>query len=90
MEQYLPSDEIRALEAFARAGGMSEITMIRSAAAVCFEYIRDHYAPCRILILCGKGNNGADGLRLAALLSDTYEVCVYQPILGSPESHCAL
>lgn len=90
MEQYLPSDEIRALEAFAMAGGMSEITMIRSAAAVCFDYIKDHYDPKRILILCGKGNNGADGLRLATLLSDICEVSVYQPILGNPESNCAL
>ena len=89
MEQYLPSDEIRALEAFAKAGGMSEITMIRNAAGACFEYIKNHYQPCHVLILCGKGNNGADGLCLAALLSKSYRVTVYQPILGNPESPCA-
>ncbi len=90
MEQYLPSDELRALEAFAEAGGMSSHTMIRNAAGVCAEYIKGRYTPCRLLILCGKGNNSADGLVLAALLCDRFSVTVYQPILGSPGTPCAV
>lgn len=90
MELYLPSDELRAIEAFAEAGGMSSLQMIKQAATVCYDYIKAHYTPCKILILCGRGNNGADGLMLASLLSKSYTVTVYQPTLGAPESPCAV
>lgn len=90
MELYLPSDELRALEAFAEAGGMSSLQMIKQAATVCYDYIKAHYTPCRILILCGRGNNGADGLMLASLLSESYTVTVYQPTLGAPSTPCAI
>ena len=90
MELYLPSDEIRALEAFAKAGGIDDLTMIRNAAAACAKYIKGRYVPCRVLILCGRGNNSADGLVLASLLCDSFSVTVYQPILGTPGSPCAL
>ncbi len=89
MEIFLPSDELRALEAFAEAGGMSQMKMIRTAAKVSADYIRAHYAPCRVLVLCGTGNNSADGMIVASLLSGDYTVSVYQPTLARHESYAA-
>ena len=60
-----------------------------NAANACAEYIKGRYVPCKVLILCGKGNNSADGLVLASLISDRFAVTVYQPILGKPGSPCA-
>ena len=89
MEIFLPCSEIRACEAFARTSGMSDLKMIKLAATAAADYVSSRYAPCKILFLCGSGNNGADGLLMASLLADRYDVTVYQPILGAPESPCA-
>ncbi len=89
MEIFLPSDELRALEAFAEAGGMSQMKMIRTAGKVAADYIRAHYAHCRVLVLCGTGNNSADGMIVASLLSGDYTVSVYQPTLARPDSYAA-
>ena len=89
MEIFLPSDELRALEAFAEAGGMSQMKMIRTAGKVAAEYIRTHYAPCRVLVLCGTGNNCADGMIVASILCGDYTVSVYQPTLARPDSYAA-
>lgn len=86
MEIFLPCSEIRACEAFARTSGLSDLKMIKLAATAAANYIKGRYIPSKILVLCGGGNNGADGLLLASLLAGQYDVTVYQPLLGSPDS----
>lgn len=41
----------------------------RAARALC-DWLLDHYTRRRVVVLAGPGNNGADGLALAALLID--------------------
>jgi len=60
--------------------GLSEDILMEHAADSMFGYIQ---ANCvsneNILIVCGSGNNGADGIALARLLYGKYDVNIYLP-----------
>lgn len=51
-----------------KIGIMSVVLMERAALAVADEIIREEREPGRILVICGTGNNGGDGLAVARLL----------------------
>ena len=54
---------------------LSEEVMMEHAAMAIERLIRERIKPgSSVLILCGSGNNGADGLALARLLHTTYRV----------------
>jgi hydroxyethylthiazole kinase-like uncharacterized protein yjeF len=66
----------RAVEKFA----LSEEIMMEHAAMALERTIRDRFAfGSSILIVCGSGNNGADGLALARLLYEDYDVILHLP-----------
>jgi NAD(P)H-hydrate epimerase len=51
--------------------GIPGIVLMESAASRCVEFLAERYAPLskeRIVIVCGKGNNGGDGLAIARQL----------------------
>jgi len=56
------------------------------AAIACERTIRERFVlGSSILIVCGSGNNGADGLALARLLDESYDVIVHIPFgVSSP------
>lgn len=61
----------RAVELFA----LSETIMMEHAASSMADYIVTHFPPnASVLIVCGKGNNGADGRILARQLEGDYRV----------------
>lgn len=64
--------QIRAWDAFTiREEPISSLNLMERAAAACTEWIRKNTrAEDRFLILCGKGNNGGDGLAIARMLFD--------------------
>ncbi|MCI5774053.1 MAG: NAD(P)H-hydrate dehydratase [Erysipelotrichaceae bacterium] len=68
--------QIKAMEANT---AMSTLELIDEVAKGLFNAIVSRIAlSAKILIVCGKGNNGADGLALAALLAqNNYDVKVY-------------
>lgn len=84
MEQIVTTDEMRRMEQeiMQQAQIGTEVLMERAASAaarVIRKYSRRHCIPkhARILIVCGMGNNGADGLALARILAeDGYAVTV--------------
>jgi NAD(P)H-hydrate epimerase len=91
---YTPTAS-RQLDATCIAAGLSELDLIQqasSSAAECIESILSHGldAPAssrHIVIVCGSGNNGADGLTIAAILSRRHRVTVICPDdinIGSP------
>ena len=51
------------------------------ASKVCFEYISKNFSQGSVLLLCGPGNNGGDGLLIAQKLNEAgFSVDVYAPI----------
>lgn len=62
--------------------GIPSLVLMERAALAAKEESTRRFPPCKVAILCGKGNNGADGLALARLLALAgYEVFPYT--LGS-------
>jgi ADP-dependent NAD(P)H-hydrate dehydratase / NAD(P)H-hydrate epimerase len=53
--------------------GVPSLTLMENAGHGVMEFLTEHFAPLekhRIAILCGKGNNGGDGMVVARLLRD--------------------
>lgn len=71
MKKFFPIYDIKAIDK--RTTELQSIDYIqlidRAARALC-DWIVDHYTRRRVVVLAGPGNNGADGLALAALLLD--------------------
>ncbi len=71
--------------------GISGAVLMERAAIAVADTVNDLYGPCakRILIVCGAGNNGADGYAAARLLSQQgYEVSAL--FCGSDEKRSGL
>ena len=66
--------------------GLSEDLLMEHAALAMAVQIRERFAPgSRVGIVCGSGNNGADGIALARLLAGAYRVAIVLPFgAGSP------
>lgn len=61
--------------------GLSEDLMMEHAASSIERYIKKHLPlSSSLLILCGPGNNGADGIALARMLQNDYRVHIYLPL----------
>lgn len=49
---------------------IASIDLMENAAYACARWIRDLYGDKDILVICGKGNNGGDGLAIARILNE--------------------
>jgi NAD(P)H-hydrate epimerase len=58
------ADRMRAVEGNAIALGLSALQMMESAGAALAATVLE-YRPSRVLVLCGRGNNGGDGMAAA-------------------------
>lgn len=64
--------------------GLTEEIMMEHAAMALRENIRKRFSrDASVLIVCGSGNNGADGLALGRLLLGDYDVTVHLPFGAS-------
>jgi len=69
--------------------GLTEDILMEHAANGVAQYIRDNFPKnSKLIIACGSGNNGADGLVVARLLHVDYDVSVFYA--KKPKSHMAL
>lgn len=60
--------------------GLSEDLLMEHAAASMMQYIHGKFSNNeKVLIVCGSGNNGADGIALARLLYSQYDVSMLVP-----------
>ena len=63
---------------------LSEEVMMEHAALAIARFIQERFEPnVSILIVCGSGNNGADGLALARLLEGKYRISIHLPFGAS-------
>jgi hydroxyethylthiazole kinase-like uncharacterized protein yjeF len=62
--------QIRACDAFTiQEQNITSLELMERAAFSCYEWIADHYTrDTPLLVLCGMGNNGGDGLALTRIL----------------------
>jgi len=59
---------------------LTEDILMEHAAMGMADYIKEHFPKkSSVLIVCGVGNNGADGIVLARLLQGSYDVKLYLP-----------
>src|SRR5215207_6649451 len=68
----LTADQIRSWDEYTiRHEPISSIDLMERAAAQCVQWLENHqYIHRHFSVLCGKGNNGGDGLAIARMLSD--------------------
>ena len=60
--------------------GLSEDILMEHAANSMLDFIKHNFnTTSKILIACGMGNNGADGITLARLLYDKYDITLFIP-----------
>lgn len=69
MFEILSAAEMKKADLAAVASGTPAQALISAAGAGLAHAIEKHARPCRVLFLCGAGNNGADGFAAAALLA---------------------
>jgi ADP-dependent NAD(P)H-hydrate dehydratase / NAD(P)H-hydrate epimerase len=70
--KILTAEQMRALDERTMAAGIPGLLLMETAAARVVEFLERRYAPLagqRIVIVCGKGNNGGDGLAVARQLA---------------------
>lgn len=79
MKYILSADEMRLIDAYTSEsiGVTSEVLMERAALACAEEIRASGFDTKKILIVCGAGNNGADGLALARIINRFYDTEVY-------------
>ncbi|NNU15490.1 NAD(P)H-hydrate dehydratase [Parvularcula sp. ZS-1/3] len=69
-QALLTPDAMQAADRRTIAGGTPVGTLVARAARAIFRILRAHYTRRPVTILCGPGQNGEDGLMLAALLDE--------------------
>ena len=79
MKYILSANEMRILDTYTSESiGVSSEVLMERAALVCAEEIRSSgFDTSKILIVCGNGNNGADGLALARIINRFYKPDVF-------------
>lgn len=68
--EILSNEEMRRADAMAVEAGTPSFTLMQNAGRAAADVIVSRFAPCRVAVLCGPGNNGGDGFVVARLLSD--------------------
>jgi len=64
--------------------GIPGIILMENAAHRVVDYVAEHFAPVahqRTVVVCGKGNNGGDGLAVARILSLRFQPVFLQVVL---------
>ena len=74
----IPSEEVKVLDINSRHLGVRTLTLMENAGAAVARTVLENFpTSSRVAILCGKGNNGGDGLVAARYLASKMDVVIY-------------
>jgi NAD(P)H-hydrate epimerase len=76
--------QMNAIDRATMERGIPGIILMENAAHRVVEYIAEHFAPVgnhRIVVVCGKGNNGGDGLAIARILHTRFPPASLEVVL---------
>jgi NAD(P)H-hydrate epimerase len=82
-------NQIRAWDKYTiESGSITSAQLMERAAMACSKWISSHYpADTSFMIICGKGNNGGDGLAISRMLKEKFsDVSTYVIEDGPPTS----
>ena len=70
--KIVTAEEMRAIDRVtSERFGVPSLTLMENAGAAVADHVLSHYAAARrIVVFCGKGNNGGDGFVAARLLHE--------------------
>jgi NAD(P)H-hydrate epimerase len=69
MQPILSREQMRALDALAIEGGIASLSLMENAGRGAAYFLQKELPPgARVLIICGRGNNGGDGFVVARVL----------------------
>lgn len=87
--KVLTAEQMRALDRRAMEAGLPGIVLMENAGCRVVEFLEKQFAPLErhhVLIFCGKGNNGGDGLVIARQLWTRYRVRSLAAVLACAPS----
>ena len=87
MDKIISAEKMRKLEQNVFSLGIDSFAVMEKAALRIYDLVTERFdRQSKILAVCGKGNNGGDGLAAARMLRMSgYDVAVYLP-LGEPST----
>ncbi len=85
--KILTAAQMREMDRRTVEAGIPSLVLMENAAHRVVEVLEQHYAPLArhdIVVVCGKGNNGGDGLAIARLLAMRFSPRSLQVVLQVP------
>src|SRR4051812_16822839 len=85
--KVLTAEEMREVDRRTIEAGIPGLVLMENAAHRVVEFLQERFAPLssqRVAILCGKGNNGGDGLAVARQLYTRVRPRELYVLLGVP------
>ena len=91
VKAVLTPAEMAQADAAAIKAGTSGVALMAAAGQAVYSAVTQRFSQCRVLVVCGPGNNGGDGYVVARLLRDQgWPVSVASPDAALPVSPDAL
>lgn len=85
--KILTAEQMREIDRRTMEAGVPSIVLMENAACRFVEFLEREYAPLgrqRIVVICGKGNNGGDGMAIARQLSLRFRPAALDVVLAWP------
>ncbi len=83
--KILTAEQMREVDRRTMEAGMPGLILMENAACRFVEFLEKQYAPLekqRVVVVCGKGNNGGDGLAVARQLKTRFRPASLDVVLG--------